>query len=115
MRCLALSLIVMSCATVESSVTQTAPLEVNGRVMSACALSQPVRAEEVRLRFAGDLDAVEIVQTDLNGTFTARVMRKGDVVAPLFVEARGVKTLAKQTVDYTHRGLVAELVVPCGE
>lgn len=117
MRSLALGLLFLSCATVDSSVSQAPapPLEVNGRVTAGCAMPRPLQAEEVRLRFAGELDAALSVQTDLDGTFTAQVVPRPGVATALFVEARGVRTVARQTVDVTRRGLVAELVLPCGE
>ena len=110
MRPLMLAFVLCSCATVPvSEAGGGEPVEVNGHVLSACGADEPVAQEPVAVRVAGELEVLDSTQTDASGAFSFRVAPKGDVVAPLFIEARGVRTVAKPA----KRGLIAELVLPC--
>ncbi len=102
-------LVLCSCASApvvadEPAVTAEA-VEVSGHVVSACGPSEPLQREPVAIRAAGELEVLDSTETDAHGAFTFRVSQK----PPLFIEARGVKAIAKPA----RRGLVAELVLPC--
>jgi hypothetical protein len=101
-----------ACATAPVVTDQPAagePVEVSGHVVSACG-PEPLPREPVAIRAAGELEVLDSTETDASGAFSFRVAPPaGDVVAPLVIEARGVRTVAKQA----RRGLVAELVLPC--
>ena len=105
-------LVVTACATVPVAGEEPS-VEVSGRVVSACGPSEPVALEPVAVRVAGELEVLDSTQTDASGAFSFRVLPKGDVAAPLFIEARGVRTVAKQPTELGKKGLVAELVLPC--
>jgi hypothetical protein len=92
----------------DAPVTAGEPVEVNGRVIDACG-PEPLPREPVAIRLAGELEVLTSTETDASGTFSFRVTPPRDVTAPMFIEARGVKALAKPA----RRGLVAELVLPC--
>ena len=81
---------------------------VVGHVVSACG-PEPLPREPVAIRAAGELEVLDSTETDAHGAFSFRVQQRGDVVAPLFIEARGSRTVARPA----RRGLVAELVLPC--
>lgn len=110
MRTLLVSLALLcSCASTpqvaDEAAASTTQVEVVGKVVSACG-PEPLQREPVALRAAGELEVLSSTETDAHGDF------RFDVVAPLtplFIEARGVKTVAKPT----KRGLIAELVLPC--
>ena len=104
------AILLAGCATVPVSGDSPPgePVEVVGHVISACG-SDPLVREPVAARIAGELEVLDSTETDAEGAFSFRVVPKGDVTAALFVEARGVKTIAKSG----KRGLVAELVLPC--
>ena len=89
------------------------PVEVVGHVSRSCPVSEPQSRESVALRAAGEPDALETTQTDASGAFSFRVVPPGDLTAPLFIEARGVRALAKQRLN-SKQSLVAELTLPCG-
>jgi hypothetical protein len=113
MRTLAL-LLLAGCASAalvaDEPAVASEPVEVNGHVVSACGPSEPLPREPVAIRAAGELEVLGSTETDASGSFSFRVSPpKSDVAPSLFIEARGVKTVAKQA----RRGLVAELVVPC--
>lgn len=100
-------LVLCSCATVPIVGEEPSgePVEVTGRVVSACGPSEPLPREPVAIRAAGELEVLDSTETDAQGAFSFRVSQK----PPLFIEARGVKAVAKPA----RRGLVAELVLPC--
>lgn len=92
----------------DAPVTAAEPVEVSGRIIDACG-PEPLKHEPVAIRVAGELEVLSSTETDASGAFSFHVTPPGDVVAPMFIEARGVRTIAKAA----RRGLVAELVVPC--
>lgn len=106
-------LLCCSCASAplasDEPVTATGePVEVVGRVVSACG-PEPLNKEPVAIRAAGELEVLDSTETDAHGAFSFRVTQRTDVATPLFIEARGARTVAKPA----RRGLVAELVLPC--
>ena len=108
-----LTMVFCSCASAplmadEPAATTGEPVEVVGRVVSACG-PEPLNKEPVAIRAAGELEVLDSTETDAHGAFTFRVTQRTDVAAPLFIEARGSRTVAKPA----RRGLVAELVLPC--
>lgn len=110
-----LVLALAGCASVPLAADERAgdPVEVRGHVTSTCGPAEPVALEPVAIRVAGELEVLDSTQTDSSGAFRFHVVPKGQVAAPLFIEARGVRTVAKPAVDLAKRGLVAELVLPC--
>jgi hypothetical protein len=118
MRSLLVAFCVTGCATLtvtadDAASTDGAPIEVSGHVVSACGASEPVAQEPVAVRVAGDLEVLDSTQTDASGAFSFRVAPRGEVAPPLFIEARGVRAVARQSTELGRRGLVGELVLPC--
>lgn len=113
MRCALLCLGLAACASspelvADSPVTAAEPVEVSGHIIDACG-PEPLPREPVAIRVAGELEVLSSTETDASGSFSFRVTPPGAEVAPMFIEARGMRTLAKPA----RRGLVAELVLPC--
>lgn len=105
-----LSLALVSCATVSGSTGEVSAVDVEGHV-TACGAA-PLASEPVTLWAAGELEAVETVQTLADGSFRFSVP-SGDVMPSLFIEARGTRVLAKPHALAKNRLLVAELKLPC--
>jgi len=106
--CLALAGCVSTLEIADAPLTAAEPVEVTGRIIDACG-PEPMQHEPVAIRVAGELEVLSSTETDASGAFSFRVTPPGDVVAPMFIEARGLRTVAKPA----RRGLVAELVLPC--
>ncbi len=87
-----------ACASVneqpDAPVTAPEPVEVTGRIIDACG-PEPLPREPVAIRVAGELEVLSSTETDASGSFTFKVTPPGDVVQPMFIEARGVRAVAK--------------------
>jgi hypothetical protein len=104
-------LLLAGCAGVQhaSSSSDQPQVEVVGHVTNACAAP---KQKSVTLRAAGELEALDITQTDESGAFKFSVAPKLDPKATIFVEADGHKAIARPQSN-AKNVLVAELMLPC--